>query len=226
MYEEFLEDWKLVRENIPAVNMPSRSVLRNIIAPFLRKWVCDNDLRNVDPQLGKSLKVKTFIDTEMINYCKRGHAIYWHLVVPLGVAHVSGAAPIDHVNHPAPEFSRYEKEIIYNQFVRQRVGYRKVEGMMVDKCFVRRDQAIRYFCNNRGGTHTHGQGKKTIEPIDALEKEIGFNFETNGIVNRTTLASLDVHDEGQPVYTFLHSITYDTYIRLGQALENSNYFNA
>ena len=76
MKSEFIEDLKFVKENIQPGVFPKRSILRNCIAPFLRKWMCDNGLRSIDSSLGKGVEVEVFINHKMLDYCKKGHAIF------------------------------------------------------------------------------------------------------------------------------------------------------
>lgn len=225
MKVEFLADLKLVNEHILSDRLPERSVLRNIVAPFLRKWLCDNGLRDIDPNLGKDIHVKVPINQQLLDYCGNGHAIFWHAFVPLGDFEVEGAAPVDNEKKPIPSSSSVVREINLNQFSKQKVGYSKVSGKPPKECFVKRDDAVRYFCNQRGGAHTHGQKNlNRIKPvIESMEMRIGIDLEKPSILFENELSQIDIRDESKLVYTFLHAITYDTFVKLCEALRKAEF---
>lgn len=219
---EFEEDLQHVSKDVPrSGHVPSRAVLRNSVAPFLRKWLCDNGLEKSFPSVGKNLKVSCSSDKSAVDYCKRGYAIYWHVKVPFGDLSISGGAPVDDSHAPLPILSPLEVEQNLNHFLIQKVGYRKQEGSRPDQCFVKRRDAVRYLCDQRGGTHTHLQGKKKRPVIDALEKEIGVDFDNKSVLFANQLTQIDLADESRSVYTFLHSITYDTFVRFRDAWEQA-----
>lgn len=225
MKAEFIEDLKFVKRDILPNKLPGKSVLRNSVAPFLRKWMCDNGLREVDNSLGKSVTVSVPIDRAILEYCRKGHAIFWHSIVPLGELSIGGAAPIDHDKNPVPLITRGEKKIILNQFFKQKVGFSKVAGLPAKECFVKRDDAVRYFCNQRGGSHTHQQRNLTrIKPvIESMETRIGIDLETRSVLFEDGLSKIDIRDESKLVYTFLHAITYDTFVKLEEALRYAKF---
>lgn len=218
---EFIEDFALVRSQVPQGSFPTRAVLRNIVAPFLRKWLCDYGIRDADAAAGKSLMISALVNQSVLRYCEQDKAIFWHAEVPLGGISVGGGAPLNHIAAPFPTSRSQEVQLSLNHFIIQKVGYRKIGTERSAHCFVKRCDAVRFFCDKRAGAHTHAQAKVSTSrsTIEALEREIGVDLDGRSILFASQLDNVNLADEGIKVYTFLHSITLDTFERFASAWE-------
>ncbi|WP_159090016.1 hypothetical protein [Ruegeria sp. Alg231-54] len=164
----------------PNHEFPSQHEIRSILAPILRKWMCDNGMNPVHKKLGGQQSMFSVPDhSGFVNEAKTNKAINkWFAAVPVPL----GLAVEVQFIKDAEVTSRCKKgDTIYdfNAFRVQKVGYSSGK-------FITREEIARFVADKMGGTHTQSQAT----PVKDVRK-----------LSFLDLVMVAIHSEGKIVET-------------------------
>ena len=208
LIELLLEDLVILERDAGNKSVtPEPSIIRAIITPILRRWICDRGLIAIRNDALKSpINFSVYDHEEHINACKNKQLSSW--TAPLGIneAYISSSHITDMTNQPVFNSQPRDMTLDVGDFCQQKMVY------FYGK-FATRADIISFAANKLGGTHNPSENEIKKNDLHKFMEEFALAVSGNNvqIMNKTEFLNITKYKkEDRKIYDLYFLVTLDT----------------
>jgi len=220
LIELLLEDLILLERDVGGEHVtPKPSVVRVVITPILRRWICHKEIMRIRKIIDSPMCFPVYDHKEYVTACKSKKLSLWIGMVGINEVYISSCLPTN-LDHP-PTFNSNStiKTFDAKDFCQQKI-------LFLDGYFASRADVINFAANKLGGTHnpeTEEAKKLKKHPLYNFDEVFGLAVLGGNIqmMRKLEFAKLEEYkNEGRVVYDIYNLVTLDTARRFVKGIQN------